>query len=418
VIVISPTRELAMQIYGVLQELCSHGKHTQTYGLIMGGANRGTEAEKLRRGVNIIVCTPGRLLDHLHNTKGFVFRNLLALVMDEADRILEQGFEDDLRAILKILPKERQTMLFSATQTKKVEDLARVSIRKKESIYVEIENETNLATAAGIEQGYVMCPSDKRFLLLFTFLKKNKNKKVMVFFSSCNSVKFHAELLNYIDVPVMDIHGRQKQVKRTTTFFQFCKNESGTLLCTDVCARGLDIPKVDWIIQYDPPDEPKEYIHRVGRTARGATGSGRALLFLTPEEAGFLRYLKAAKVSLNEYEFPQNKVANVQSQLQKLIESNYYLNRAAKDAYRSYLMAYASHSHRDIFNAHELDLQAVGLSFGFTAPPRVDLALGKEKRAKKLQNGKKGRMSGSGHAFSASNPYGKRPEGDRRQFSH
>ena len=418
VIIISPTRELAMQIYGVLQELCNHGKHSQTFGLIMGGANRGTEAEKLRRGVNIIVCTPGRLLDHLQNTKGFVFRNLLALVMDEADRILEQGFEDDLRAILKILPKERQTMLFSATQTKKVEDLARVSIRKKDSVYVEIENETSLATAAGIEQGYVMCPSDKRFLLLFTFLKKNKNKKIMVFFSSCNSVKFHAELLNYIDVPVMDIHGRQKQVKRTTTFFQFCKNESGTLLCTDVCARGLDIPKVDWIIQFDPPDEPKEYIHRVGRTARGATGSGRALLFLTPQEAGFLRYLKAAKVSLNEYEFPKNKVANVQSQLQKLIESNYYLNRAAKDAYRSYLLSYASHSHRDIFNAHQLDLQAVGLSFGFTAPPRVDLALGKEKRNKKIQNGKRGRLSGSGHAFSATNPYGKRAEGDKRQFSH
>ena len=418
VIIISPTRELAMQIYGVLQELCNHGKHSQTFGLIMGGANRGTEAEKLRRGVNIIVCTPGRLLDHLQNTKGFVFRNLLALVMDEADRILEQGFEDDLRAILKILPKERQTMLFSATQTKKVEDLARVSIRKKDSVYVEIENETSLATAAGIEQGYVMCPSDKRFLLLFTFLKKNKNKKIMVFFSSCNSVKFHAELLNYIDVPVMDIHGRQKQVKRTTTFFQFCKNESGTLLCTDVCARGLDIPKIDWIIQFDPPDEPKEYIHRVGRTARGATGSGRALLFLTPQEAGFLRYLKAAKVSLNEYEFPENKVANVQSQLQKLIESNYYLNRAAKDAYRSYLLSYASHSHRDIFNAHQLDLQAVGLSFGFTAPPRVDLALGKEKRNKKIQNGKRGRLSGSGHAFSATNPYGKRAEGDKRQFSH
>jgi ATP-dependent RNA helicase DDX18/HAS1 len=417
VIVISPTRELAMQIYGVLQELCTHGKHSQTFGLIMGGANRGTESEKLSRGVNIIVCTPGRLLDHLQNTKGFNYRNLLAFVMDEADRILEQGFEDDLRMILKLLPKERQTMLFSATQTKKVEDLARLSMDSKNSVFVEIESETNLATAAGLEQGYVMVPSDKRFLLLFTFLKKNKKKKIMVFFSSCNSVKFHAELLNYIDVPVMDIHGRQKQVKRTTTFFQFCKSDTGTLLCTDVAARGLDIPKVDWIIQFDPPDEPKEYIHRVGRTARGATGSGRALLFLTPEEAGFLRYLKASKVSLNEYEFPTSKVSNVQSQLQKLIESNYYLNRAARDAYRSYLLSYASHSHRDIFNVHQLDLQAVGLSFGFTAPPRVDLALGKEKR-KTAGNGKKGRMSGSGHSFSAENPYGKRPDGDRRQFSH
>lgn len=260
-IIIAPTRELAMQIYGVCKELCTAGKHSQTYGLIMGGANRKTEADRLAKGVNIVICTPGRLLDHLQNTRGFNFRNLLALILDEADRCLEQGFEDDLRAILKILPKERQTMLFSATQTKKVEDLARLSINQKTAIYVEVPSETNLATAAGLEQGYVTCPSEKRFLLLFTFLKRNKNKKIMVFFSSCNSVKFHAELLNYIDVPVMDIHGRQKQVKRTTTFFQFCKSDTGTLLCTDVAARGLDIPKVDWIIQFDPPDDPKEYIH-------------------------------------------------------------------------------------------------------------------------------------------------------------
>jgi len=179
-------------------------------------------------------------------------------------------------------------------------------------------------------QGYVSCPSDKRFLLLFTFLKKNRKKKIMVFFSSCNSVKFHAELLNYIDLPVMDIHGKQKQQKRTTTFFQFCKQTEGVLCCTDVAARGLDIPAVDWIIQFDPPDDPREYIHRVGRTARGATGKGRALLFLTPEETGFLRYLQAAKVTLNEYEFPSNKVANVQSQLTRLIEKNYYLNKSAR----------------------------------------------------------------------------------------
>merc|ERR1712038_61239 len=116
---------------------------------------------------------------------------------------------------------------------------------------------------------------------------------------------------------------------------------------------------------------------------RGATGKGRALLFLTPEETGFLRYLKAAKVSLNEYEFPMNKIANVQSQLQKLIEKNYYLNKAAKDAYRSYLLAYASHSHKDIFNVLELDLQAVGLAFGFQCPPTVDLPLIRKKNKRK-----------------------------------
>jgi ATP-dependent RNA helicase DDX18/HAS1 len=121
----------------------------------------------------------------------------------------------------------------------------------------------------------------------------------MVFFSSCNSVKFHAELLNFIDIKVLDIHGKQKQAKRTTTFMEFSKAESGTLLCTDVAARGLDIPDVDWVVQFDPPDDPKEYIHRVGRTARGAEGRGKALLFLMPEELGFLRYLTDSKVRLS-----------------------------------------------------------------------------------------------------------------------
>lgn len=335
---------------------------------------------------------------------------------------LSTGFEDDLRAIVKMLPKERQTMLFSATQTKQVEDMARLSINPKTAVYIEVESENKEATAENLEQGYVTCPSDQRFLLLFTFLKKNKNKKIMVFLSSCNSVKFHAELLNYIDIPVLDIHGRQKQVKRTTTFFQFQKAKTATLLCTDVAARGLDIPEVDWIIQYDPPDDPKEYIHRVGRTARGATGSGRALMFLTPQETGFLRYLQsAAKVTLNEYEFPTSKIANVQSQLQSLIEKNYYLNRAAREAYRSYLLAYASHSHREIYNVHELDLQAVGMAFGFTTPPRVDLAFsarGDKRNGKKSMNKKTNHRLSSGHSFSASNPYGKRESGDKRQFSH
>ena len=465
--IITPTRELALQIYGVISDVISTmGSSTtsQTYGLIMGGANRRTEADKLSKGICIIVATPGRLLDHLQNTKGFNVRNLIAFIMDEADRILEQGFEDDLRAILKLLPKSnttstkndtgdgggRQTILFSATQTKRVQDLVRLSMNLEHSVFVDIpvhvqqqnSNSTNQsqATAVGIEQGYVTCPSDQRFLLLFTFLKKNKKKKIMVFFSSCNSVKYHCELLNYIDIPCMDIHGRQKQMKRTTTFFQFCKNETGILLCTDVAARGLDIPSVDWIIQYDPPDDPKEYIHRVGRTARGATGSGRALLFLSPQEIGFLKYLRAANVSLNEYEFPVHKVANIQSQYQRLIESNYYLNRAAKDAYRSYLLSYASHGHRNIFNVHELDLQGVAIAFGFTTPPRVDINFGKEKknsnsnstamigkRKKGLQHEgsnkddrKKQRIaaSASGHAFSADNPYGKRSEDDKRQFTH
>ncbi|XP_066279182.1 ATP-dependent RNA helicase DDX18-like isoform X3 [Branchiostoma lanceolatum] len=379
VIVLSPTRELAMQTYGVLKELLKY--HCHTYGLIMGGTSRSSEADKLAKGINIVVATPGRLLDHMQNTPQFMYKNLQCLVIDEADRILEVGFEEELKQIVRLLPKRRQTMLFSATQTRKIEDLARVSL-KKEPLYVGVDDNKDQATVEGLEQGYVVCPSEKRFLLLFTFLKKNRKKKIMVFFSSCMSVKYHYELLNYIDLPVMAIHGRQKQTKRTTTFFQFCNSDTGTMLCTDVAARGLDIPAVDWIVQFDPPDDPKEYIHRVGRTAR-AGGRGHALLILRPEELGFLRYLKAAKVPLNEFEFSWSKIADIQPQLEKLIDKNYFLHKSAMEGYKSYVRAYDAHHLKQIFDVNTLDLTKVALSFGFQVPPSVDLNVASSRKALK-----------------------------------
>jgi len=178
-IIISPTRELSLQIYGVLRDIMDNAGFPQTHGLVIGGANRRSEAEKLAKGVNILVATPGRLLDHLQNTQGFNYQRLQMLVIDEADRILEQGFEEDMHQIIKLLPKQRQTVLFSATQTRKVEDLARLSIQGTPK-YVGVHDDSAVATVDGLQQGYVLCPAEKRFLLLYTFLKKNKNKKVMV----------------------------------------------------------------------------------------------------------------------------------------------------------------------------------------------------------------------------------------------
>ncbi|KAJ5871422.1 uncharacterized protein N7529_003775 [Penicillium soppii] len=393
VLVVSPTRELALQIFGVARELMTH--HSQTYGIVIGGANRRAEAEKLMKGVNLLIATPGRLLDHLQNTQGFIFKNLKTLIIDEADRILEVGFEDEMRQIVKILPaEERQTMLFSATQTTKVEDLARISLRPG-PLYINVDHRKEHSTVAGLEQGYVLCEADKRFLLLFSFLKRNLKKKIIVFFSSCNCVKYHAELLNYIDLPVLELHGKQKQQKRTNTFFEFCNAKQGTLICTDVAARGLDIPAVDWIIQFDPPDDPRDYIHRVGRTARGAEGKGRSLMFLQPSEVGFLKHLKEARVPVVEFEFPASKIVNVQSQLEKLIGQNYYLNKSAKDGYRSYLQAYASHSLRTVFDVNKLDLVKVAKGFGFTAPPRIDIQLGASLSRDKKQEQQGRRTYGS-----------------------
>jgi ATP-dependent RNA helicase DDX18/HAS1 len=370
VVVICPTRELAIQTHAVAKELLKY--HSQTLGLVIGGSGRKGEAERIVKGVNLLVATPGRLLDHLQNTKGFIYKNLKCLMIDEADRILEANFEEEMKQIINILPKKRQTALFSATQTKKVEDLARLSFQTP-PVYVDVDDGRKKVTVEGLEQGYVVVPCAKRLVVLYSFLKRFQSKKVMVFFSSCNSVKFHADLLKFIGLDCLNIHGKQKQHSRTTTFFNFCKAEKGILLCTDVAARGLDIPDVDWIVQYDPPDEPKEYIHRVGRTARGEGGKGNALLFLIPEEMQFLRYLKAAKIPVKEYAFDDKKLANVQSQLEKMVASIYHLNTLAKEAYRSYILAYNAHSMKEIFNVHRLDLQAVATSFSFTNPPKISL---------------------------------------------
>nr|XP_010910077.1 DEAD-box ATP-dependent RNA helicase 27 [Elaeis guineensis] len=411
VIIICPTRELAIQTHAVAKDLLKH--HSQTLGLVIGGAGRRGEAEHLAKGVNILVATPGRLLDHLQNTKGFIYKNLMCLIIDEADRILEANFEEDMKQIFKRLPEKRQTALFTATQTKEVEDFAHLSFKGK-PIYIGVDDGRSKVTVEGLQQGYCIVPSNKRFLVLYAFLKRNLSKKIMVFFSSCNSVKYHAELLRYIQVDCFDIHGKQKQQKRTTTFFDFCKAEKGILLCTDVAARGLDIPAVDWIVQYDPPDEPKEYIHRVGRTARGEGGKGHALLFLLPEELQFLCYLKEAKVPVKEYEFNEKKVPNLQSHLEKIVGENYYLNQSAKDAYRSYILAYNSHSMKHIFDVHHLNLKDVAASFCFSNPPKINLEL--ESSASKFRK-KMRKVDGSRRGISASNPYGRKSGDGERQFS-
>ena len=246
VLVLLPTRELAVQCQAMTLKLAQYTD--VRVALVVGGLSMSVQEVELRSRPEIVIATPGRLIDHLRNSATVHLEDIEVLILDEADRLLEEGFEEEMHAIVRILPKTRQTALFSATQTKRVEDLARLAVQGTPEV-VGVDEDDAVATVSTLEQGFVVCPSDVRFRLLYTFLKRNLKKKVMVFFSSCNSVRYHAELLNYIDVPVLDIHGKQKQAKRTTTFFDFCKAQSGILLCTDVAARGLDIPFVDWIIQ-------------------------------------------------------------------------------------------------------------------------------------------------------------------------
>ena len=217
VLVLSPTRELAMQLFNVAKDLMRD--NGTICSIVIGGGNRKKENEALKSGnVKLLVATPGRLLDHIENTKGFKYDSLKVLVIDEADKILNIGFEEELKAILRMIPKERQTMLFSATMNEKVEDLIKLSMKSYESVRIK----STEPTVSSLEQGYLVLDADKKFLFLFTFIKKNMKRKIIVFFSTCKEVEFFSSLLNYVDVPVLSITGDYKQQKRTTTFIEFC----------------------------------------------------------------------------------------------------------------------------------------------------------------------------------------------------
>ena len=239
----------------------------------------------------------------------------------------------------------------------------------------------------------------------------------IIFTATCATTQRVALLLRALGFAAVPLHGQLSQAKRLAALHKFKAGERSILIATDVASRGLDIPSVDLVINYELPANSKDYIHRVGRTAR-AGGAGRALLFLLPEELAFLKYLKLARVPLSEYEVPQAKLAPVQVQYEKLVMKNYYLHKSARDAYRSYLHAYNSHSLKDVYDVHKLDLAGVASSFGFDNPPKVTLMLkvsgqAGERRAKK-------RQQSGGKAFSADNPYGRgtKKAGDSRQWSH
>uniref|UniRef100_A0ACB8FGP1 ATPdependent RNA helicase n=1 Tax=Sphaerodactylus townsendi TaxID=933632 RepID=A0ACB8FGP1_9SAUR len=265
VLIISPTRELAYQTFEVLRKVGKN--HDFSAGLVIGGKDLKQESERIHN-INILICTPGRLLQHMDETSYFHASNLQMLILDEADRILDMGFADTMNAILENLPKKRQTLLFSATQTKSVKDLARLSLKDPE--YVWVHEKAKFSTPATLEQNYVVCELHQKINMLYSFLRSHLNRKSIVFFASCKEVQYLFRMFCRLrpGLPVLALHGKQQQMKRMEVYNDFVRKKSAVLFATDIAARGLDFPAVNWVIQFDCPEDANTYIHRVGRTAR------------------------------------------------------------------------------------------------------------------------------------------------------
>ena len=273
-LILTPTRELAFQILQVVQALGEGMGATST--CVVGGVDRTSQAVALGRNPHVIIATPGRLLDHLKDTKGFHLRHVQYLILDEADRMLSMDFEEELHQILDELPTKRQTLLFSATMTSQVAKLQRASLVDP----VRVEVSTKFSTPKQLLQSYLFIPAKYKDCYLTYLINEHAGQSVLVFGATCNNVQRLALMLRNLGFPAVCLHGQMNQAKRLGALSKFSSGSRTILLCTDVASRGLDLPQVDVVINFDLPGHGKEYIHRVGRTAR-AGQSGKAIAMVT-----------------------------------------------------------------------------------------------------------------------------------------
>ncbi|KAF2094909.1 DEAD-domain-containing protein [Rhizodiscina lignyota] len=369
--IISPTRELAIQIFDVLCKIGRKG-HLFAAGLIIGGKSLREEQDALAR-MNIVVCTPGRILQHLSQTASFSFSvdSLQMLVLDEADRILDMGFQRDVDAIIEYLPKDRQTLLFSATQTKRVSDLARLSLQDPE--YISVHEAAPTATPQTLQQNYIVTPLHEKLDTLYSFIQSAKKSKILAFMSSGKQVRFVYESFRHLQpgIPLLHLHGRQKQTARLDITQRFAAANASCLFATDVVARGLDFPAVDWVVQVDCPEDADTYIHRVGRTARYER-EGRAVLFLEPsEEEGMLSRLESKKVPIEKINVKQKKKQSIKDQLQNMCFKDPQLKYLGQKAFISYTKSVWLQPDKEVFKLKELPLEEFATSLGLPGAPRI-----------------------------------------------
>ncbi|XP_060817748.1 probable ATP-dependent RNA helicase DDX49 [Bombus pascuorum] len=334
-LVLTPTRELAFQI---ADQFSAIGK---SIGLkkcvIVGGMDMVVQGLELSKHPHIVVATPGRLADHLESCNTFSLKQIKFLVLDEADRLLEGHFDGQLKTIFEALPKRKQMLLFSATMTDTLDKVKHIASSK--AFIWESKDESGVATVKELDQRYVLCPSDVRdsFLVetIRTFRANNKDGSIMIFTDTCKHCQVLSMTLNDVGFTNVALHAMIKQKDRLAALTQFKSNHAKILIATDVAARGLDIPTVELVINHIIPNVTKEYIHRVGRTAR-AGKNGMAITLITPHDIKLLHAIEnAIGTKLTEYKLNDNEIVTILTQISvakreaemKLDEMDFYGKR-------------------------------------------------------------------------------------------
>ena len=285
-LIVTPTRELAAQILGDLQDL---GKHTPiTAAAIFGGVGMGPQEAAFRRKVNVLIATPGRLLDHLQYDYARL-DEVEYFVLDEADRMLDMGFLPDVKRIVRQLPQQRQTLFFSATMPKPIVALTRELLKSP----VRIQLQRKAAPATGITQAVYPVPQELKRGLLIKLLERGDLNEALVFTRTKHRADRLCKSLVAAGIVAERIHGNRSQAQRTAALAGFKAGKFRVLVATDIAARGIDVEALGHVVNFDVPNVPEDYIHRVGRTAR-AEAEGEAFTFVSPEEESDLRAIERA----------------------------------------------------------------------------------------------------------------------------
>ena len=303
-IVMVPTRELAVQIQDVFMDLCRKTKVKPF--AVFGGVEQDKQIQTLVKGVDILIATPGRMFD-LISQKAIDIRQVKILILDEADQMLDKGFIEDIQCIKRLLKQRHQTLFFSATINKNIKKLAYSQV-KSSAVRIQISPEDPVSKNVSHYVIFVEM-DDKRFFLR-KFIRDNPDSKILVFVRTTVRAERVAKALERSEINALTIYGQKDQDERLVVLDRFKQGEDKILVATDVSARGIDIPNVDYVINYDLPEQKEMYVHRVGRTGRGRA-KGKAVSFCSSQEKDLLtqiqdflgKPIETIKVSKDEYAF-------------------------------------------------------------------------------------------------------------------
>ncbi|KAJ3447915.1 atp-dependent RNA helicase ddx55 [Anaeramoeba flamelloides] len=435
ILIMSPTRELAQQIYTVAKEFIKSYTSLRLH-LSVGGKKMSDELKSFKKsGCNILISTPGRLVDLLKTVEFpnlIRFTRLELLILDEADRLLDFGFSLSINTILDRLPRQRRTGLFSATMSNAVEQLVRAGLRNPVYVKIKIENQNLIENKKKNKQGkqkeriipvslqnfFVICDPVEKISLLIKFLLSHPHEKILVFFLTCAQVDYMKKILPDLSIikknkplRILSLHGKMNQKKRQIIYRQFNELKSCALFSTDLTARGLDFPNINWVVQFDAPKKTEFFIHRIGRTAR-LNKPGKALIFLTRYEDSYIEYLKLKNVPIQELteeqllkndhknlKKPNNQNKNTNTNkskdennndndndnddiknydFSKIFQEIRKMNLSDRDVFLkgklsfvSYLRGYKEHELKYIFRMKNIHYGRLATSFGLITAPKV-----------------------------------------------